>query len=85
MDKSPAEILRSEFQFYLDHQAEFVRRYDGRVIVLKDHQVIGDYDTEGKAVIATQKEHPLGTFLVQRVSEGTEAYTRTLPSRVTFP
>ena len=86
MDKSPSEILRGEFQFYLDHQAEMVKEYDGRVIVLKDHEVIGDYDTVGEAVIKTEKEHPLGTFLVQRVSEGTEAYTRKFRSpRVTFP
>lgn len=78
---SPGDILRREFEFYLQHQAEIVAQYDGKVIVLKQGEVIGVYDTDGEAVTATAKEHELGTFLVQRVSEGKEAYTQVFHSR----
>lgn len=76
--------LKKEFEYYLAHQDEFVRRYNGRVIVIKDGSVLGDYDSELVAVNETKKTHPVGTFLVQRVSPGTAAYARTYHSRVAF-
>lgn len=76
--------LVDEFDFYQAHQEEMVSKYDGKVIVLKDNSVIGVYDSEVAAVNETRKHHERGTFLVQRVSEGDEAYTRTFQSRVAF-
>jgi hypothetical protein len=76
--------LKDEFQYYLDHQAEMVAKYNGKHIVLKDGVVVGAYDTELEAVTATQKVHALGTFLVQKVEPGNAAYTQTFHSRVAF-
>ena len=77
--------LEKEFAFYLSHQDEMVERYDGKVIVIKDDKVLGAYESELAAITATRAYHELGTFLVQRVSEGDEAYTATFHSRVAFP
>ena len=77
--------MKRELEFYLDHQAEMVGKYDGRVIVLKNNQVIGDYGSSPEAVAATSEKHPLGTFLVQRVSEGNKDYTQRILSRVRAP
>ena len=85
MSKQPYELLKREFELYLDRQAEMVEKYDGRVIVLKDNQVIGDYGSSPEAVAATSEKHPLGTFLVQRVSEGNKDYTQWFRSRVRAP
>ena len=74
--------MKRELEFYLDHQAEMVEKYDGRVIVLKNNQVIGDYGSSPEAVAAKEKKYPLGTFLVQRVSEGNKDYTQRIRSRV---
>ena len=74
--------LKKEFQYYLDNQSELVKKYNGRVLVIKNEQVIGDYDNETDAVIETQKKHELGTFLVQKCSEGNGDYTITFHSRV---
>lgn len=68
--------LEREFQFYLDHQDELVAKHNGRVVVIKEEEVIGVYDDELEAVTETRKIHPLGTFLVQRCTPGDEAYTR---------
>ena len=57
----------------------------GRVIVLKNEEVLGAYENELDAVNVTRRRHELGTFLVQRVSAGDEAYTVTFHSRVTLP
>ncbi len=76
--------LEKEFQYYLDHQDEFVKKYNGKVVVIKDCNVIGVYDTELEAIEATKKQHELGTFLVQKCEPGEDSYTMTFHSRVTF-
>ncbi len=76
--------LKKEFEYYLANQDEMVRQYDGKFIVLKDEKVLGAYDDELTAITETQKTHQLGTFLVQQVSPGTNAYSQTFHSRVVF-
>ena len=77
--------LREQFEYYRDNQNEFVCKYDGRVIALKDNIVLGVYDDEFIAVSETEKEHELGTFIVQKVSldEEVNAVTFYTP-RVSF-
>ncbi len=79
-----ASPLEKEFQYYLSHQTELIAKYDGRFIVIKDCAVIGAYDSELAAVSDAQKNHKLGTFLVQRVEPGSAAYTQTFHTRVAF-
>jgi len=76
--------LEKEFRYYLAHQDELVAKYRGRVVVIRDEMVIGDYPDEATAVQETQKTYPLGTFLVQRCEPGNQAYTQTFHSRVAF-
>lgn len=78
------ETLSDEFHYYLEHQADFVKKYDGKVIVLKNHEVLGAYESELDALVETTKEHEQGTFMVQKVSEGEEDYTVTIHCPV-FP
>jgi ethanolamine utilization cobalamin adenosyltransferase len=77
--------LKDEFDYYLAHQPEFVAKYNGKIVVIKEHKVIGFYGDKPSAIRATiEQGHPLGTFLVQLVSPGDEAYTQTFHSRVSF-
>lgn len=76
--------LEKEFQFYLDNQEEMVTKYDGKFIVIKGGEVLGAYDDELSAITETRKAHEIGTFLVQEVSKGKNAYTQTFHSRVVF-
>ena len=68
--------LADEFNYYLEHQGDLVKQYNGKVIVIKDRKVLGVYGNDIDAVTETQKNHELGTFLVQSVSPGTDAYTQ---------
>jgi hypothetical protein len=77
-------LPREQFQFYLDHQDELVKDYDGKFVVIKDGKVLGAYDDEISAITETQKLHEIGTFLVQKVSRGSEDYSQTFHSRVEF-
>ena len=76
--------LQDEFKYYVDHQNELAEKYNGKIIVIKDRQIIGVYDSEIRAVEETKKKHALGTFLVQKCELGSESYTQTFHSRVAF-
>jgi hypothetical protein len=77
--------LRREFDYYLAHQDELVRKYNGKYVVIKGNDVLGAYDDQLKAISETQKRYELGTFLVQKVEPGSDAYTQIFHSRVAFP
>lgn len=72
--------LEKEFKYYLDNQDKLVKKYKGKVIVIKNKKVIGVYDSEAEAVQETSKNEPLGTFLVQKCTPGEADYTVTLHS-----
>jgi hypothetical protein len=74
-------LLVDNFKYYLKHQNEFVKLFDGRFIVLKNKKVIGDYATYHEAYHDTLKKHKLGTFIIQKCSPGEKDYTVTIYSR----
>lgn len=74
--------LTKEFQYYIDHQKDLVKKYGGKFIVIKDGEVIGVYDSEIEAYTETQKTHKLGTFLIQQCLPGESNRSQTFHSRV---
>lgn len=69
------EVVHSQFQYYLAHQDELVEKYNGKVIVLVNHEVVGLYETEREAYWDSVKKYQLGTFLIQLCTPGRDAYT----------
>lgn len=76
------EKLEREFKYYLEHQNELVKKYNGKFIVIKNREVIGAFDSELEAIEKTAEKHELGTFLVQKCEPGSQAYTATYHSRI---
>ena len=76
--------LQDEFDYYRAHQQELVQKFEGKYVVIKNDEVVGSFDNELEAVTETRKTHELGTFLVQLVTKGEEAYSQTFHSRVVF-
>ena len=76
--------LEAEFRYYLEHQQELAEAYEGRVVVIKDGEVLGNYDNEAAALQSTVLEHKIGTFLIQRVSKDDSETTQTFHSRFQF-
>jgi len=76
--------LRAEFEWYLDNQEDLLRRFEGRVLIIKEQALVGDYETDAEAVMAARREYEMGTFLVQRCSYGSADYTQRFHSRVSF-
>jgi len=76
--------LEKEFKYYLYNQDELVKKYNGKVIVIKNQKVIGVYDSEITAIQETSKNESLGTFLVQKCTLDKDNYKQTYHSRVVF-
>lgn len=74
--------LEKELTYFKEHQDELVQEYLGRFIVIKNQEVIGDYDSELEALEETQKEHETGTFLIQHCLPGEDVYSETYHSRM---
>ena len=48
-------MLEAEFQYYIDSQNEIVRSYNGKVVVIKDNEVVDAYDNEVDAYFESVK------------------------------
>jgi len=78
------ENLKKEFQYYLDNQNDLIKKYNGKVIVIKNGAVIGAYNSDAEALEETTQTYELGTFLVQKCEPGDNSYKQTYYSRVAF-
>jgi hypothetical protein len=58
-------MLEKEYNYFNDNLKEFIKKYKGQFIVLKDDDILGVYDSMPVAISETIKNHELGTFLVQ--------------------
>lgn len=75
------ENLKRELDYFKENQAELVKKYKGKFLVIKDQKVQGVYDSEIDAYTNAKKKFELGTFLIQQCLPGQESYTQTLHSR----
>lgn len=73
--------LNNEFAWYIRNQESLVKKYNGKVLAIKNEEVIGAFEDYGNAYFRIQKEHKLGTFLLQKCSPGKGDYTRKFRSR----
>ena len=76
--------LNDEFEYYLENRIDLAEKYDGRYIVIKNRNVIGDFDTRRAAIETTMKTHMLGTFLVQKCSRDPDSAKQRFLSRAYF-
>ena len=74
--------LEKSFEYYLAHQEELVKRYAGQHVVIVDERVVGAFDSAIEAYQHAASQYEPGTFLVQLVTPGDEAYSQVFHSRV---
>ncbi len=79
---SVKKSIEKEFDYYLKHQSDLVKSYNGKFIVLKGDKVIGAYDSHADAYNETIRTDSLGTFLIQHCLPGSESYSQTFHSQV---
>jgi len=76
--------LEKEFKYYVDHQDELVKKYNGKFIVIHGENVLGAFGSDLEAYTEAKKKYDVGTFLIQKVDPGQTSYTQSFHSRVAF-
>jgi hypothetical protein len=77
-------MLYDEMHYFIENQNALVEQYNGKVLVIKGHKVIGAYKDALEAYFEAQKEHELGTFIIQPCLPGPDAYTVNISSHDLF-
>jgi len=77
-------MLEKEFNYFIDNQDKLVNLYNGKYLVIKGEAVVGVFNTEIEAYLDAVNKFGLGNFLIQKCTQGKEAYTQTFHSRVAF-
>jgi len=73
-------MFKEELEFFIANQSDLVSKYHGKVLVIKGQTIIGVYQDALDAYLQAQKEHEIGTFMIQPCEPGPYAYTVTLSS-----
>ena len=73
--------LSDELDYYLNNQKELAKEHEGKVLVIKNREVIGVYESKSEALNETVRNHKLGTFLVQACKSDLNSLVQTLNSR----
>lgn len=73
-------MFNDELEFFVANQTELVEKYQGKVLVIKGHELLGVYNDALQAYTETQKQHIPGTFMIQPCQPGPQAYTVTISS-----
>ena len=76
-------MLDKEYQFYKNHQKDLLGKYRGKVLVIKDEEVVGVYEDEIQAYEEASSKFELGNFLIQKCLPEEET-AQTFHSRVVF-
>ncbi len=77
--------LKQLFQYYRDNQDDFVKKYDGKYILITSDGVKGAFDTQTEGYDTAIKDFGKGNFMLQLCTKGDEAYSQHFfTSRVAF-
>ncbi len=68
-------MLYEDYNYYIDNLETLKQQYNNKLIIIKDKQVVGFYDTEQAAILASLSKYEIGTFLIQYVSDDKSSYT----------
>lgn len=77
-------MLKDQFQYYLDYQEDLVKKYNNKVLVIKDFQVVEVCKSIEEAYFLAKKKYAPGSFIIQKCSSGEKDYTAVFHSRVWF-
>lgn len=57
--------LEKQYQYYLDHEADFLKKYEGKFLVISDSLEVSAFDTKMDAYAYGAENLGLGNFLLQ--------------------
>lgn len=69
-------MIKDLFDYYLAHQSELVKEYNGKYIVITKSGVSGSYESEADGYYEGKERFGLGNFIVQLCTPGEDAYSQ---------
>lgn len=69
------DMIKQLFDFYLEHQQDLVKKYNGKYLVITEAGVAGVLDDDTAAYRFGKQHFGLGNFIMQLCTPGPEAYT----------
>jgi hypothetical protein len=66
MTEAPAD-LAAELEYYNRNLKDWLRRYPGRVVLVKGDELVGVFDDEDEALVEGARRFGLTSFLIRRV------------------
>lgn len=63
----------ADFQWFIAHQDELMKKFNGKTLAIRDGVVLGAYASAAEAVARTRR--PLREYMIQLCIPGDEAHT----------
>jgi hypothetical protein len=77
---SVPDPLKKDLEWYIANQQELSTKYNGKILLIVNQQLIGAFDSMSEAYSTAIKSYTLGTFTLQPCSPDSDSYTLTLYS-----
>jgi len=68
-------MKKSQLEMYKECQSDLLRKYNGKIIAVKDGECLGDFQTKIDALREMSKKYHQGEFLIIRCTPGEREYT----------
>ncbi len=68
--------MDADFRWFIQHQEELVKLYDGKTLAIRNGEVLGAFDSAADAVNSVSYE--MGEYLIQLCISGEDAYSITI-------
>ncbi len=71
-------MFEKELQYFIKNQQALVKKHNGKILAIKDNEVLAVYDTPLAAYLKTSDDGNLGKIMLQPCAPGAEAFTATI-------
>ena len=71
-------MFAEELAFFIKNQDDLVKRYAGKALVIRGHELCAVHDTPLAAYLQAQRDDQLGKVMIQLCVPGPDAYTLTI-------
>jgi len=68
------DSLRKNLEWYIAHQKELAEKYNGKILLIVDQNLVKAFDDMGQAYTEATKSYSPGTFTLQPCSPDPESY-----------
>jgi hypothetical protein len=77
-EMSVPDPLKRNLDWYIANQKELSAKYNGKILLIVDQKLVGDFGSMDEAYATALKTYQLGSFTLQPCSPDSDSYTLTL-------